>query len=111
MLEKHTTREGKNMRRQLRTYTLEFKKQAITLAAELNSVTMAANKLGISPVNIYDWKKKLEPELSSEAKKPEQIDAAEREELLRLRKEVSELKKVNHILKSAAAFFSQDHLK
>ena len=99
------------MRRQLSTYTLEFKKQAISLAAELNSVTTAARELGISPVNIYDWKKKLEPEFSSETKKPEQIDAAEREELLRLRKEVSELKKVNHILKSAAAFFSQDHLK
>jgi len=33
------------------------------------------------------------------------------EELRRLRKEVSELKQVNILLKSAAAFFSQDHLK
>ena len=33
------------------------------------------------------------------------------EELKRLRKEVEELKKVNYILKRAAAFFSQDHLK
>jgi transposase-like protein len=41
----------------------------------------------------------------------EQVSTSDHEELLRLRKEVSELKKVNHILKSAAAFFSQDHLK
>ena len=33
------------------------------------------------------------------------------EEIKRLRTEVTELKKVNHILKAAAAFFSQDHLK
>ena len=99
------------MRRQLRTYTLEFKKQALTLSKELNSVSRAARELGISSVNIYDWKKKLEPEISAENIKPEQLEAVEREELLRLRKEVSELKKVNHILKSAAAFFSQDHLK
>ena len=33
------------------------------------------------------------------------------EELARLRRENNELRKVNHILKAAAAFFSQDHLK
>lgn len=33
------------------------------------------------------------------------------EEVKRLRKENKELKDVNYILKKAAAFFSQDHLK
>jgi transposase-like protein len=33
------------------------------------------------------------------------------EENARLRRENQELKKVNQILKAAAAFFSQDHLK
>ena len=32
-------------------------------------------------------------------------------ELKRLRKKVAELEQVNLLLKSAAAFFSQDHLK
>ena len=32
-------------------------------------------------------------------------------EIKRLKKEVEDLKSVNYILKRAAAFFSQDHLK
>jgi len=33
------------------------------------------------------------------------------EENRRLQRELAEQKKINHILKAAAAFFSQDHLK
>lgn len=96
------------MRSKPKNYTDEFKKQAVALANELDSVSRAAAQLGISPVNIYDWKKKLD---ISVINTNEQVGASDREELMRLRKENSELKKVNHILKSAAAFFSQDHLK
>lgn len=96
------------MRSKPKNYTDEFKKQAVALANELDSVSRAAAQLGISPVNIYDWKKKLD---ISVVNTNEQVGASDREELMRLRKENSELKKVNHILKSAAAFFSQDHLK
>ena len=97
------------MKRVLRVHTQEFKKQAIKLSEELDSIPRAAEQLGISPVNIYDWKKKLKKIAMSAS--PDQGIAADREELIKLRKENSELKKVNYILKSAAAFFSQDHLK
>lgn len=96
------------MRQPTRKYTEEFKKQAVDLAKELDSISRAATQLGISTVNIYDWRKKLDQVTPSSI---ELTNLAEREELGRLRKEVSELKKINHILKSAAAFFSQDHLK
>jgi transposase len=98
------------MRKTPRNYTEEFRKQAVTLARDLNSVSRAAEQLGISTVNIYEWKKRLDG-VPSESIKSTEISGTDREELMRLRKEVSELKKVNHILKSAAAFFSQDHLK
>lgn len=95
-----------------RKYTTEFKEQAVRLAEHLGSVLKAARHLGVSEANVYNWKMKskngklkdLKNSMSIQAENPD-------EELKRLRKEVDELKQVNYILKRAAAFFSQDHLK
>ena len=85
----------------------EFKQQAIDLANSLGS-KKAAERLGIPAGSISNWKyrKKLKtgPRECSPAMDSEQ-------ELAQLRKEVGELRRANHILKAAAAFFSQDHLK
>ena len=90
-------------------YEQSYKQQAVELAESLGNVTEAAKQLGISDVNIHAWKKKYgKAQLQKNGMKLEQN---EREELERLRRENAKLKKVNHILKSAAAFFSQDHLK
>ncbi len=91
-----------------RSYTIEFKKQAVELAETLGSASKAGEQLGISPVNIHVWKKKLSPVPA--ATKPQKEQELE-EELRKIRQENAELKKVNYILKAAAAFFSQDHLK
>jgi transposase-like protein len=93
---------------QNRKYTIEFKQQAVELAKSLGSSKKAADQLGISDVNIHVWKKNL-----AEGKSPSNGPRQEstEEELKRLRRENVEQKKVIHILKSAAAFFSQDHLK
>ena len=88
---------------QSRTYTVEFKQQAVELAKTLGSVKKAADQLGISDVNIHVWKKKLAPKASVSEESPN-------EGLKRLRLENAQQKKVIHILKSSAAFFSQDHL-
>ena len=91
---------------QSRKYTVEFKQQAVDLAKSLGCTKKAADQLGISDVNIHVWKKKLMGLDSSESQQESPLD-----ELKRLRRENAEQKKVIHILKSAAAFFSQDHLK
>jgi len=101
----------RTMRAKPRVYTEEFKKQAVQLAKDLGSTTRAAEQLGTSSVNIYEWTKKLATTTVNTTTTAPEMSALEREELQRLRKEVSDLKKVNHILKAAAAFFSQDHLK
>ena len=90
-------------------YTPEFKKQAVELAESIGSTIEAARQLGISDGSIHVWRKRL----GKADPKPEtkELTLPEAEELKRLRKEVGELKKVNYILKAAAAFFSQDHLK
>lgn len=89
---------------QKRKYTDEFKQQALKLAEELGSVAEAAVHLGINAHTISNWRYrgllKSAPVLSN-------LEV----EIKKLHKENSELKKVNYILKKAAAFFSQDHIE
>ena len=92
-----------------RRFTKEFKQQAVELAASLGNIDKAAKQLGINDSSIHGWKKKTES--SSKSDLPINFSLSEAEELKRLRRETAEQKKVIHILKAAAAFFSQDHLK
>lgn len=92
-----------------RKYTLEFKQQAVQLAKQLGSAKAAAEKLGIPEANVYSWRNNKKV-VGSMGVNVSTGDAPE-EEIKRLRKEVEDLKKVNYILKRAAAFFSQDQLK
>lgn len=91
-------------------YTKEFRLSALKLADELGSVAEATRQLGLTPNAIYNWKNKYKYKSTQEVK-PAAVVTSEAEEIKRLKKEVEELKKVNYILKRAAAFFSQDHLK
>ena len=97
-------------RKPRRTFTQEFKIQAMDLADQLGSINSAAEKLGITPDNIRLWKRSigLTPK---KTQSPAAQAMQESEEIKRLRKQVSDLEKTNYILKKAAAFFSQDHLK
>jgi transposase len=94
------------MKNKPRVYTEEYKTQALQLAEDLGSMAAAAKQLGITDVNLHNWKNKRLAAQGGSIKKPEEGD-----ELKRLRRENAEQKKVIEILKSAAAFFSQDHLK
>ena len=50
-----------NTKRQYRTYTKEFKEEALGLISEQNySVSQAADALGISSNLLYTWKQKAE---------------------------------------------------
>jgi transposase len=92
-----------------RSYTMEFKKQAVELAENLGSAAKAAEQLGISDKNIQRWKREWIGSPTGMGKL--EAGSVDSDELKRLRKENAELKQVNLILKTAAAFFSQDHLK
>jgi transposase len=88
-----------------RQYTTEFKQQAADLASRIG-ISRAARQLGINVANVQRWKSR-----GTKQSKAKSEDINLQEENRRLQKEVDELKKVNMILKRAAAFFSQDHLK
>lgn len=91
-----------------KSYSPEFKEQAIQLAKEIGA-TQAAEKLGIESVQtISAWvrySKKLEE--NQEFRELEEAKA----EIKKLRKELDSERKSVAILKDAAAFFCQDHLK
>jgi transposase len=91
-------------------YTAEFKTQALELARQLGSYAKAAKELGISDKLIYYWKRQYGFSIDPTGKSAAQA-VAETAEVKELKKRISELEKTNYILKRAAAFFSQDHLK
>ena len=97
----------KSKRRRKQHYTPEFRKRAVALVEELGSITSVCKKLGIPHVTLHTWVTKVEGG-DEPAGPPKETPE---EELRRLRKENNELQKANQILKAAAAFFSQDHLK
>lgn len=90
-----------------RQYTLDFKQQAVELGARIG-FARAANQLGVHVSNLHGWKKGLK---KSEVKVSKKSMAGLEAENQRLEREISDLRKVNDILKRAAAFFSQGHLK
>jgi len=93
---------GKTKKRQ---YTLEFKEQAARLASEIG-ISKAARQLGVKVANVQRWKTEFK-QSSKSVKSQVNLE----EEIRKLQKKINELEKVNYILKRAAAFFSQDHLK
>lgn len=97
------------MGRKTRKYTREFKQQAVALGEEIG-YRDASQKLGIPFTTVWAWKNKVSANGGhAMSKMNEKVNYED--ELKKAQKEIAELKKINIILKSAAAFFSQDHLK
>ena len=93
-----------------RKYTDDFKLRAVDLAKDIG-ISNAESRLGIPHGNVRNWRAKIERVGRVSKTDTKSVNETPQEELTRLRRKVSELEKVNLILKSAAAFFSQDHLK
>ena len=94
------------MTRKRRTYTDEFKRDAVKLVTEQRySVAEAARNLGVHANLLRTWKQKIEAE-------DEQSEAGltedERMELARLRSENKRLRMERDILKKATAFFANE---
>lgn len=91
-------------KRQKRTYTEEFKRDAIALVTEQGySAAAAARSLGINDNLIYKWRKDFELQENGVG-----LSSVEREELKRLRKENKQLRMETEILKKASAYFAKE---
>ncbi len=92
-----------NTKRQYKTYTTEFRAEALALVSEQGyTVQEAASALGITTSLLYSWKQKVEEHANST------VNSDERTELLALRKEVKTLRMEKEILKKASAFFAKE---
>ena len=96
------------MARSRRSFTREFKLQAVKLVTEQGySYAEAARQLGVRENQIRLWKKHLDAELSGSVPgvgHPGTLQA----ELLRLQVENKRLRIEQEILKKAAAFFARE---
>ena len=91
-------------------YTNEFKLQALELVNQLGSYSEAARQLGIRDAILHTCKNKFKFVMKKDTDKLQKTDP-ESETIEELKKKILDLEKTNYILKRAAAFFSQDHLK
>ena len=98
------------MARQRRSYTSEFKVEAVKLVTEKGySVTEAARSLGIGENLLRNWKLALEKAGEQAFPGKGNLPAIE-EELRQLRAENRRLQMERDILKKATAFFAREAL-
>lgn len=93
---------------QRRTFTTEFKQQAVAMIVEHGlSVSEVAKDLDVNPNLLRKWKAQLE-EQGQDAFPGKGKLTPEQEELRRLREEIRQLKMERDILKKATAFFAKE---
>ena len=91
-------------KRTYKSYTQEFKEEAVSLVTEQGySVPKAAESLGVRTNQLYQWKQKIE-----QSKQDVSLSQDEKGELVSLRKEVKQLRMEKEILKKASAFFARE---
>lgn len=86
-------------------YAPEFRSEAVRLVQEGGrAISDVARSLGVS----YETLRKWVHQADEVGVGSDQVNASEREELQRLRREVRQLREEREILKKAAAFFAQE---
>lgn len=90
-----------------KTYTKEFKLEALKLAEQIGA-KRAAKDLGVGKTAIYAWRKAAAAEGKDAFRGHGRLTERD-EELRRLRQEVKVLKQEREILKKATSFFASLH--
>ncbi len=94
-------------KRKRREFTAEFKADAVKLVrAGGRSIGQVAKDLDLTETALREWVRRAEIEAGEGP--PGALTQAEREELVRLRRENKRLRMEREILKKAAAFFAKE---
>ena len=90
-----------------RSFTPEFKRDAVRLVQEGKTLTEVAQNLGIARSLLQYWKKQLEKS-QPEAFPGHGNASGDAAEIARLKKELRDAKEERDILKKALAYFADD---
>ena len=100
-----SNRSSEPTRRPRRTFSDEFKRDAVSLVTDQGySLAEASRSLGLHPNLIRNWKQKFMSASNDQAV----LSEDEKVELKRLREEVRKLRMERDILKKATAFFAKE---
>jgi transposase len=88
-----------------RSFTAEYKKQAVQLALGGTPVAMVAKNIGVHEMTLRKWVKK---ESADAAESGRPLDINERAELEHVRKENAELRMQLEFAKKVATWFAND---
>ena len=91
-----------------RTFTLQFKKDAVALLKEGRSASDVARSLGIARSLLQRWKDQLDRKRPTEVFPATGNQTPEGQELAELRKKLRRVTEERDILKKALAFFAED---
>jgi transposase len=93
-----------------RKFTLEFRTEAAHRVIDTGrSVRAVASEISVEENTLAKWVRDERRRMEAlEGTSDEPLSAAERSELVRLRREVSELQKDHDFLKKAAAYFASN---
>ena len=86
-----------------KSYTEEFKREAVRLAKERGNIRAAARDLGVSDTSLENWKKQLEQ--TPENAFPGNGNPRD-QETAALKRELRRVKEENEILKKAVGIFT-----
>jgi len=97
------------VKKQIKTkYNTEFKERAVKMVISSDkSTAQIAKDLGIKTTTLYSWVNKIK---STEVPGTEQSNEQMFDELVRLKKELAEVKEQRDILKKATAYFAKESL-
>jgi transposase len=91
-----------------RTYTRDFKEEAVRLAeGSERTAAEIARELGIHPNLIYRWRKELSHDGDEAFPGHGKLKPSD-EEVIRLRRDVERLRQERDILKKALVFFAEE---
>ncbi len=94
-------------RRARRSFTPEFKADAVKLVRTGKSPTQVAKDLDLTETALREWVKRADADAGIGS--PDVLTTEERQELSRLRRENKTLRMEREILKAAATFFAKEN--
>ena len=87
-------------------YPLELRERAVAMYRSADPkpvMRQMARDLGVHPEALRNW---IRQDEADRGERGDRLTTAEKEELVRLRKEVRDLRRANEVLRTASAFFA-----